>query len=401
MHHEQEMPRMGGLAKYLPATYKTMLCGWLAICGIFPLAGFWSKDSILGSAFATELFGGGKVFWFIGLGTAALSAFYMTRLMALTFWGEERFRRVHAGGNGDEDHGAVNHEGATGDARHASAGDRSRHGAGEHGGPVDIADRQAAAGVPHSHFTEPHESPGSMTLPLVVLAFFSVVVGFVGIPGAKTDLIGHWLKPVIVDVHQSAGESLLPGAGHEGAAAAEKQEAAGPDAAEYLLMLLSLGVAIGGILLGRFFYLKKPSLPRLWAERLGPLYKLSANKWYWDYLLDVKGVEAGKAIDNALWRVDQAVVDGGVNGAGWLTRLWSFLSGIFDKYVVDLAVNATGWFTKAGSVILRSFQTGFWQNYALLFTLGLFLIIIVYDRSVIPVVIRSLLDSIGQIFSGK
>jgi NADH:ubiquinone oxidoreductase subunit 5 (subunit L)/multisubunit Na+/H+ antiporter MnhA subunit len=254
-------------------------------------------------------------------------------------------------------------------------------------GPVDITDRQAIAGIPHPHF-DPHESPRSMTLPLIVLAFFSVVAGLVGMPGAKTNFIEHWLKPVIVDVNQPAAETpLLPG--HEGVAAAEKPEAAGPDLAEYGLMLLSLAIGIAGILLGRAFYIKKPSLPRTWAQRLGPLYKLSFNKWYWDYLLDVKGVEAGKAFDDALWRVDQAVVDGGVNGAGWLTRLWSFVSGLFDKYVVDLAVNAIGWFTRAGSVILRSFQTGFWQNYALMFTVGLFIIILIYERSAIAMVFRS------------
>src|SRR5215470_6132331 len=393
MHHEQEMPRMGGLARYLPSTYKTMLCGWLAICGIFPLAGFWSKDGILGSAFATEVFRGGKVLWFIGLGTAGISAFYMTRLMALTFWGEERFRKVHAGGEADEayasavDHGSVPH-----DALRSSAGDRPHHAAGEHLGPVDITDRQAAVGVSHHHFTEPRESPRSMTVPLIVLAFFSVVAGLVGLPGSKIDLLGRWLKPVIVDVRQPAAEAPVFQA-FEGAPAPEKAEAEGVGLAEIGLMVLSMAIAIGGVLMGLLFYVKRPSLPGEWARRLGPLYKLSSNKWYWDHLLDVKGVEAGKAVDNALWRVDQAVVDGGVNGAGWLTRFWSFLSGLFDKYVVDLAVNATGWLTKAGNVILRSFQTGFWQNYALLFTLGLFVIIMIYERSAISAVIRG--------FSGK
>src|SRR4029434_2249492 len=85
MHHEQEMPRMGGLAKYMPLTYKTMLMGWLAICGIIPFAGFFSKDEILWKTFSTGLFNG-KVFWLIGFVTAGMTAFYMTRLMALTFW---------------------------------------------------------------------------------------------------------------------------------------------------------------------------------------------------------------------------------------------------------------------------------------------------------------------------
>src|SRR5215510_7400079 len=132
MHHEQEMPRMGGLAKYLPSTYKTMLCGWLAICGIFPLAGFWSKDAILGGAFTTEVFGGGKIFWIIGLGTALMTAFYMTRLMALTFWGEERFRKVHAGGEADEAYASAVDHGAPHDALRASVGDRPHHAPGEH-----------------------------------------------------------------------------------------------------------------------------------------------------------------------------------------------------------------------------------------------------------------------------
>src|ERR1041384_3636232 len=95
MHHEQEMPRMGGLKKYLPITYKTMLMGWLAICGIIPFAGFFSKDEILWKTFSTSIFGGGKILWIVGFITAGMTAFYMTRLMGLTFWGKERFRKVH------------------------------------------------------------------------------------------------------------------------------------------------------------------------------------------------------------------------------------------------------------------------------------------------------------------
>jgi NADH-quinone oxidoreductase subunit L len=201
------------------------------------------------------------------------------------------------------------------------------------------------------------------------------------------DLLGRWLKPVIVDVRQPAAEAPVFQA-FEGAAAPEKAEGESVGMAEIGLMVLSMAIAIGGVLLGLLFYVKRPGLPSEWAGRLRPLYKLSFNKWYWDYLLDVKGVEAGKAVDNALWRVDQTVVDGGVNGVGWLTRFWSFLSGLFDKYVVDLAVNATGWFTKVGNVILRSFQTGFWQNYALFFTLGLFVIIMIYMSSAISAVVR-------------
>src|SRR5262249_5712454 len=140
MHHEQEMPRMGGLAKYMPVTYRTMLAGWLAICGIIPLAGFWSKDEILWKTFSTSLFSG-KVLWFVGFITAGMTAFYMTRLIALTFWGEERFRRIHAGGEADEAYAAAHDKGIVAhDAVLASAGDRPHHQPGEHVGTIDVAD---------------------------------------------------------------------------------------------------------------------------------------------------------------------------------------------------------------------------------------------------------------------
>ncbi|MEK6287644.1 MAG: NADH-quinone oxidoreductase subunit L [Acidobacteriota bacterium] len=360
MHHEQEMPRMGGLKKYLPVTYKTMLMGWLAICGIIPFAGFFSKDEILWKTFSTSVFGGGWILWLVGFITAGMTAFYMTRLMGLTFWGEERFRKVH--GEGHDSHG-------------------------DHHGPV-----------------EPRESPRSMTLPLIVLAVGSLVVGWVGIPhaltgGANLNLFERWLEPVIVKVHAapataSHGTTAAPGTNPAAASAAESSAAHAEsahepvDSKEYLLMLLSLAIAAGGIYLGRVFYVKRPDLPGIWAAKLRPLYTLSFNKWYWDYLLDVKGVEAVKTIDDALWAVDAKVVDGGVNGAGWMTRFWAKVTGLWDKWVIDLAVNATGWIARAGSYVLRAAQTGLWQNYALLFAAGLFVILLYYVYPAITTTIR-------------
>ncbi|HSB09508.1 MAG TPA: NADH-quinone oxidoreductase subunit L [Blastocatellia bacterium] len=356
LHHEQEMPRMGGLKKYLPVTYKTMLMGWLAICGIIPFAGFFSKDEILWKTFSTNIFGGAKILWVVGFITAGITAFYMTRLMGLTFWGEERFRKSH-------NEGPASH--------------------GEHHGPV-----------------EPHESPRSMTLPLIVLAVGAVVGGWVGIPaaltgGANANLFERWLEPVIVKVDHTTTEPA-PGA-HPAAAPAETAAAASAhgeashevDPMEYLLIVLSLAIALGGIYLGRVFYVKRPDLPKVWAAKLRPLYQLSFNKWYWDYLLDVKGVEAVKAVDNALFQVDAEVVDGGVNGSAWVTRFWATVTGWWDKWVIDLAVNASGWITRAGSFVLRTVQTGFWQNYVLLFALGLFLILLYYVYPAITTTIKS------------
>jgi len=336
MHHEQEMPRMGGLAKYMPKTYRAMWFGWLAICGIPIWAGFFSKDEILWKTFRTEIFGGGKFLWVIGFITAGMTAFYMTRLMSMTFKGEERFRKVH----------------------HDSHDAHDTH---DSHGPV-----------------EPHESPPVMTLPLQVLAVCSTIAGLIGIPlalsfGKDLNFFEHWLDPVIVKTHEA-------GAAH---AAAHHVEPI-----EYVLMALSVGVAGLGIYLGKLFYERRTDLADIWAAKLRPLYTLSLNKWYLDWLLDVKGVEAGKAVNDALWGVDATVVDGGVNGAGWMTRFWAKMTGWWDKWVIDLTVNATGFITKVGSYVLRTLQTGFWQNYALMFAGGLFLILLYYVYPAISTTIK-------------
>ena len=403
MHHEQEMPRMGGLKKYLPTTYKAMLMGWLAICGIIPFAGFFSKDEILWKTFSTSVFGGGWILWAVGFITAGITAFYMTRLMALTFWGEERFRKIHAGGEADEAYAAAYDKGLEPhDAAIAAAGDRPKHQPGEHVGAHDVSDQLDAHGVRHGHF-EPHESSRSMTLPLIVLAVGSVVVGWIGLPGgAKVNLFERWLRPVIVDVNRTTvSQHNATGRAAESTRAASPSEAAvgsasthaeaeheGIGVTELLLMALSLSIAGAGIYLGYLFYVKRPDLPKIWAAKLRPLYTLSFNKWYFDWLLDVKGVEAGKAVNGALWKIDAAVVDGGVNGAGWMTRFWAKISGWWDKWVIDLAVNATGFVTKVGSYVLRTVQTGFWQNYALLFAAGLFVILLYYVYPAISTTIK-------------
>ena len=233
-----------------------------------------------------------------------------------------------------------------------------------------------------------------MTVPLIVLAFFSVFVGLIGIPHAFPALFGshaninvfeHWLEPVIAHV------PATPAAGEASAHAVGGEEAHGAvNPMEYVLIILSLAVAAAGIYLGRLFYLKRPDLPRIWGERLRPLYTLSFNKWYWDYLLDVKGVEAGKAVNNALWKADANVVDGGVNGAGWLTRWGAKISNAWDKYVVDLAVNATAKVTYWSSFIFRAAQTGHWQNYAFVFAAGLFVILALYLFPAVVLTYRAL-----------
>lgn len=152
MHEEQDIRKMGGLKKYLPITHATFFLGWLAIIGMPPFAGFFSKDEILWNAFSSSA--GHPLLWVAGVMGAALTAFYMTRLMALTFWGSSRVdKKIH-----------------------------------------------------------PHESPLLMTIPLMVLALLSVVGGWVGIPHVISEYIGHipnfwehWLSPLIRELPQVEG----------------------------------------------------------------------------------------------------------------------------------------------------------------------------------------------------
>src|SRR3989454_5445037 len=188
MHHEQDMRRMGGLKKYMPYTYMTFLAGWLAICGIIPFSGFWSKDEILWNAAATTYIPYGWLLWLVATIAATCTAFYMTRLMAMTFWGREKFLARPAGGEADEAHAAAFDKGLTRhDAQKFSAGDRPRPEPGEHAGPVHEAPaaHKNHSSVAHGAHT-PHESPRSMWIPLAVLAVLATVGGLVGVGAAFT-----------------------------------------------------------------------------------------------------------------------------------------------------------------------------------------------------------------------
>jgi NADH-quinone oxidoreductase subunit L len=243
MHHEQDMRRMGNLRKYMPKTYLTFLAGWLAICGIIPFSGFWSKDEILWNAASTTLIPYGWLLWAVGTFTAALTAFYMTRLVAMTFWGRERFLDVPAGGQADEAHAhGYDEAGKTHDAHTESAGDRPRHEPGEYVG-------EPHAGAAHAHETAhgttaavhhdshghgthiPHESPPAMWVPLTVLAVLAVVGGFVGISPAFTGgahiggrmNIVNWLEPIVWNPSTRRFNAPHGAGGGEHAATADTQ----------------------------------------------------------------------------------------------------------------------------------------------------------------------------------
>ncbi|HLL16149.1 MAG TPA: NADH-quinone oxidoreductase subunit L [Pyrinomonadaceae bacterium] len=440
MHHEQDMRRMGGLRKYMPKTYLTFLAGWLAICGVIPFSGFWSKDEILWNAASTTLIPYGWLLWAVGTFTAALTAFYMTRLVAMTFWGRERFLEVPAGGQADEAHAhGYDDAGKTHDAHTESAGDRPRHEPGDYvGEPRAVAHAHTDAhGAPsvvhhdsHGHGTHiPHESPPAMWIPLAVLAVLAVVGGFVGISPAFTGgahvggrmNIVNWLEPVIWNPstrqfnaphgagggeHASAGTQpganliastsgdVPVGEGAHGAAAAHSPY--GNDTGfnlahavegathshlftEWLFIGISLIAAGIGMLLGWLFYVKNPRLPDLWAARLGALYRASYNKYRVDELYGLLFTRRTMDAARGIYAVDSKVLDGAVNGAAGLTRRISRYTGNFDRTVVDGAVNGVAGFVgRLMSPLLRAAQTGLTANYALVMVLGLVVAVIFF-----------------------
>ena len=277
---EQDMDRMGGLKSALPKTHMTMLIATLAIAGIFPFAGFFSKDEILFHAWES----GGPILWAAGVIGAFLTAFYMFRLYFMTFHGPSRL---------------------TEEAKH--------------------------------HL---HESPNSMTIPLMILAVLSVVGGFIQVPLMEGgQRLSEFLAPVFADVAHVAG----------GTAAAHGAEHGGPGL-EVALMVISLAVAVSGIFLAYRFYMVDPAAPKRLAEQMRGLYKLIFNKYWVDEIYNDKIVEPIRRGSIALWQK-------------------------FDAAVIDGAVNGVGRQIERGAGLLRQAQTGSVQVYAMVITLGLVVVL--------------------------
>ena len=289
---EQDMRKMGGLRLYMPWTFATMGIATLAIAGIPPFAGFWSKDEILWRAF-----GASWVYWLSGVITAFITSFYMFRLMYMTFGGD--------------------------DYRGAAAQEASGHG--------DLAHSVHGHGEAHGH-GEPHESPWVMLGPLVILALLSVVGGFVG--------YGNRFETFLAPVFQGA----------TGIAQETSPESAS-STLEYLLMGVSVSVAALGWLLAYLLYSRVPQLPARIATGLGGLYRAVANKYYIDELYAVLFVKP--LIDGSttiLWHgVDQGVIDAAVNNSADAARHVSdevrhMQSGNLRSYA--------GWVAAGGAVVI-------------------------------------------------
>jgi NADH-quinone oxidoreductase subunit L len=286
---EQDMRKMGGLRQYMPVTFATMGIATLAIAGIPPFAGFWSKDEILWQAFGTSW-----VYWLIGVITAFITSFYMFRLMYMTFGGEYR------GGAPDQGHSPHGHD---------------DHGHDNHG---------------HGH-GDPHESPWVMLGPLVILAVLSVFGGFVGY-GNRFE---HFLAPVF----------------QQGANVIAQETSDAGKSTEYLLMVISISVAGLGWLLAWLLYSRRPQLPARIAASLGGLYQAVVHKYYVDEIyaaVFVKPLIEGST--TILWHgVDQDVIDATVNNSATAAREVSdaarqMQSGNLRSYA--------GWVAAGGAVVI-------------------------------------------------
>jgi NADH-quinone oxidoreductase subunit L len=334
LHGEQDIRRMGGLRKYLPVTFWTFLIGSLAIAGVPGLAGFFSKDEILFETF----YRGYQWLWIVGAITSLLTATYMFRLVYLTFYGEPRFAVASPGH----------------DSPHVHAAPHSAHAA--HAAPAHL-----------------HDAPPAMAIVLVVLAIGSVVAGYIGVPhalGGHNEL-GTWLEPAF-ETHgpevatgssgmtlgtcvpgapdtTTAGGALSgmaiancePGAGADvalasrfllaeagqppaegGAQAATHAETATGDAEklrlERMLMIVSSLIALLGIGLATWLWLRRPEQADRVAARFPGLYRVLLNKYYVDEFYDVTVVQPVRIVSqDGLWRgMDVRVIDGAVNGTG-------------------------------------------------------------------------------------
>jgi NADH-quinone oxidoreductase subunit L len=319
MHHEQDIRKMGGLKKKMPITYYTFLISTLAISGVPLTSGFLSKDGILAGTLAFGKLTGHWLIPIMAFTVAGMTAFYMFRLVLLTFHGEPR---------------------------------------------------------DHHKYDHAHESPKLMVAPLIILAGLSVFIWYTPNPISADSgwVLSSWIKtPAQVVPNDSRFEFMKPDV-----ASKQNQEVHSETHGEithstlytetmhwahYKAMFASLAVAAFGILLAFAFYIWKKFDADKLAQKIKPLYLFSLNKWYLDEVYDATAVNGTLQTGKGLSWFDQKIVDGAVNGSAYVTRIISKISGLFDTYVVDGLVNFTALFSGFVGLLFRKLQTGKVQTY--------------------------------------
>ncbi|MGO4279566.1 NADH dehydrogenase subunit L [Cupriavidus sp. OV038] len=277
MHHDQDIRNMGGLRKYMPITWITSLVGSLALIGTPFFAGFYSKDSIIEAVAESHIAGSGFAYFAV-LAGVFVTAFYSFRMYFLVFHGEERFGKAHA--HDHHDHHEEEEE---------SHGDDHHHG--------------LAPGE------KPHESPWVVTLPLVLLAIPSVIIGAIAI---EPMLFGEFFKHGV-----AFKDVIFVGENHH--AMEELREAfhGWVPMAIHSLTTPVLWLAIAGVVLSWFFYMKRPDIPAAIQQRFSGLYKLLDNKYYMDAFNQAVFARGARLLGTGLWKGgDQGLIDGlFVNGS--------------------------------------------------------------------------------------
>ncbi|QSX78084.1 NADH-quinone oxidoreductase subunit L [Agrilutibacter solisilvae] len=351
MHHEQDMRRMGGLRKYMPITYITMVIGTLALVGTPFFSGFYSKDTIIEAAahHAHEAHNWVATYgyWAVLLG-AFVTSFYSFRLLYMTFHGKEHFHDPIPDHYVAPEADSTEHEQALAHEHHAPAA-HDVHAHGEHG--HDDHAHDAHGHDDHGHAHTPHESPWVVTLPLILLAIPSIVIGFLTIGPMLfgTDMMGHHPQlPFFL-----GAIDLAPA--KDTIAAVGKEEWHGPIAfALHGFQAPAFWLAFGGFALATFLYLLRPGLSGKIRRTLS---------------LPVRVLEEKYGMD-ALWIGGFA---GGGVAVGRASR-W------FDTYIVDGLVNASARVTELSAGLVRRLQTGYLYHYAFAMLLGLIALLAVLIR---------------------
>ncbi|MBE0552032.1 MAG: NADH-quinone oxidoreductase subunit L [Ignavibacterium sp.] len=335
MHHEQDIRNMGGLRKKLPLTYATFLISSLAISGIPLTSGFLSKDGILASTFAFGSLTGYWIFAAVGFLVALMTAFYMFRLIIITFHGEPR---------------------------------------------------------DHHKFEHAHESPFVMAMPLAVLATLSIFIFYTPNPFSADQgwFFKKWINAPELhapnatrfdfmqsDVVSETDQVVGHNSSHEEITYSEKYTEA-MHSAHYPAMYLSLFVAVLGIFTAFVFYQwKKVNVDKL-ANSIKPLYNFSLNKWYFDELYHKTFVAGLLGLSKIIYWFDAKIVDGIVNGSAEVTRRLAFFTGGFDRIVVDGLVNLMAYISGFIGLIFRRVQTGKVQTYLVLVIFSIIILLFLF-----------------------
>ena len=297
MHHEQDIRKMGGLRKYMPITWITSLIGSLALIGTPFFAGFYSKDSIIEAVQMSHIPGAGFAYFAV-LAGVFVTAFYSFRMYFLVFHGEERFGK---------DHHAEN-------VAHAKHDDQVAHGDDHHAADAHEEHHGLAPGQ------KPHETQWVVTVPLIMLAIPSVIMGYIGI---EPMLFGDYFKGAIF-VNSEAHPVMEELVHHFHGAAAM---------AVHAVSTAVFWLAVSGVALSWFFYLKRPDIPAAIKARVEPLYTLLENKYYFDKFNEVVFAGGARLLGKGLWKGgDVGLIDGIiVNGSARLVGLVANMVRLFQS----------------------------------------------------------------------